>query len=116
MAVLPRKLEPVLARLLADSAKSGGVTLDEVGEAIGAAAVSTDDVDALLTALESAGRTIVAPQGARGVGNLRRVLPAARALAASLARPPTVAELVRQTGLSEAEVRHALALAKVMGQ
>jgi len=116
MALLPRKLEPVLAQLLADSAASGGVTLDDVGEAIGPVAVSTDDVDALLTALESAGRKVIGPEGARGVGNLRRVLPAARALAARLGRSPTIAKLVQETGLAEGDVRHALALGKVMGQ
>ena len=35
MAALPKKLEAVLVRILADSAASGRVTLDEVGEAIG---------------------------------------------------------------------------------
>ena len=53
--MLPSKLEPVLARLLADSEASRSVTLDEVGEAVGVTAVSTDDVDALLDALERAG-------------------------------------------------------------
>jgi hypothetical protein len=113
---LPPKLAPVLARLLADSESSRRVTLDEVGEAVGVVAVSTDDVDALLAALEAAGRETVGPEGARGVENLRRVLPAARGLAASLGRPPTLGELVRQTGLSEDEVRHALALGRVMGR
>jgi len=116
MTALPPRLEPVLARLLADSEGSRKVTLDDVGEAIGVAAVSTDDVDALLTALEKAGRAVVGPEGARGVGNLRRVLPAARALAASLGRAPTPAELAQKTGLSEDDVRHALALGQVMGR
>jgi hypothetical protein len=116
MPVLPPALAPVLARLLADSEGTRKVTLDDVGEAIGIIAVSTDDVDALLTALEKAGRTVVGPVGARGVQNLRRVLPAARALAASLGRPPSLAELAEKTGLSEDDVRHALALGRVMGR
>jgi len=116
MPALPSKLAPALARLLADSDASRSVTLDEVGEAVGLVAVSTDDVDALLAALEKAGREIVGPEGARGVGNLRRVLPAARALTASLGRPPTLTELARETELSEDDVRHALALGRVMGR
>jgi uncharacterized protein YidB (DUF937 family) len=106
----------VLARLLADSAGTRKVTLDEIGEAIGVIAVSTDDVDALITALEKAGRAVVGPEGARGVGNLQRVLPVARALAASLGRAPSVTELAEKTGLSEEDVRNALALGRVMGR
>jgi hypothetical protein len=116
MAALPKKLEVVLVRLLANSAASGRVTLDEVGEAIGVVPVSTDDVDALLTALEEAGREVAGPEGARGVKNLQRVIPAARALAVSLGRAPTLVELAAQTGLSEDDVRHALALGRVLGR
>ncbi len=114
--MLPSKLEPVLARLLADSEGSRSVTLDEVGDAVGVVPVATDDVDALLAALERAGRAVVGPHGQRGVGNLQRVLPAARNLAASLGRPPTLAELAAETGLTEEDVRHALALGRVMGR
>ena len=116
MAPLRPDLAPVLARLLADSERTRRVTLDELGEAIGVIAVSIDDVDALLTALEAQGREVVGPEGARGVGNLQQVLPAARALAASLGRRPTLAELIEKTGLNEADVRHALALGRVMGR
>jgi DNA-directed RNA polymerase sigma subunit (sigma70/sigma32) len=116
MTTLPTKLAPILARLLAESADSRQVTLDEVGEAIGVLAVSTDDVDALLAALEKEGRQVKGPEGQRGVGNLRKVLPAARALTGSLGRAPTPAELAELTGLSEDDVRHALALGRVMGR
>jgi hypothetical protein len=114
--MLPAKLEPIFAHLLSNSADSRRLTLDEVGEAIGVVAVSTDDVDVLLAALEKEGREVVGPEGARGVGNLRQVLPAARALTRSLGRAPTFAELAKQTGLSEDDVRHALALGRVMGR
>jgi hypothetical protein len=116
VAVLPPKLAPALARLLVRSERSKKVTLDEVGEAIGVVVVSTEDVDLLFGALEKAGRAVVGPEGQRGVGHLQRVLPAARALAASLGRPPTRAELAERTGLSEDEVKHALALGQVMGR
>ena len=114
--LLPSRLGPILAKLLAASEGSREVTLDEVGEAIGVAAVSFEDVEALLGALEGAGRRVRGPEGARGVGNLRRVLPEARALATSLGRRPTLAELAARTGLSEDDVRHALALGRVMGR
>jgi hypothetical protein len=113
---LPRKLAPVLKRLLAESEASRRLTLDAVGDAIGLVPVSTDDVSALLAALEKAGRDVVGPEGARGADNLKRVLPAARALGATLARRPTLAEIARETGLSEDDVRHAIALGRVMGR
>jgi sigma-70-like protein len=116
MTRLPSKLAPVVERLLAKSAASRKITLDEVGEAIGVVPVSTDDVDALLGALERAGREVIGPQGARGVTNLQRVIPAARILAGSLGRPATLAEIATHTGLSEEDVRHALALGRVMGR
>jgi hypothetical protein len=116
MGLLRPDLAPVLARLLADSERTGRLTLDELGDAIGVIAVSIDDVDALLSALEAEGRTVVGPEGARGVGSLLKVLPAVRALAARLGRRPTLAELIAETGLSEADVRHALALGRVMGR
>jgi hypothetical protein len=114
--MLPAKLTPVLERLLAESADSRAISLDAVGDAIGVLAVSTDDVDALLDALERGGRTVTGPTGARGAENLRRVLPAARELARKNGRPPTVAELAAATGLGEDDVRHALALGRVMGR
>ena len=113
---LPPKLVPVAERLMAQSAASMTVSLDAMGEAIGLVPVSTDDVDALMTALETAGRTVVGPEGARGVGNLQRVIPAARTLAATLGRKPTLAELAAETGIGEDDVRHALALGRVMGR
>ena len=83
---------------------------------MGALSVSTDEVDAILTALEAAGRRIVGPEGARGADTLRAVLPAARALAASLGRTPTIDEIATQLGVPADRVRHALALGRVMGR
>jgi hypothetical protein len=116
VSALPPKLAPVLEALKASSATSMTVSLDAMGEAIGLVPVSTDDVDALMKALEDAGRRIVGPEGARGVGNLRRVIPAARALTAKLGRKPTLTELAAETGIGEEDVRHALALGRVMGR
>ena len=116
MSTLPPKLAEAMALLLTQSAASMSVSLDSMGEAIGVVPVSADDVEALMAALESAGRTVVGPEGARGVGNLQRVIPAARALGVRLGRKPTLAELATETGLGEDDVRHALALGRVMGR
>jgi hypothetical protein len=97
---LPPSLVSVAARLIAESEDSKQVTLDAIGDAIGVIA----------------GRKVVGPEGARGVGNLQRMMPAARTLATRLGRAPTLAELAAETGLAEEDVRHALALGRVMGR
>jgi len=107
-------LDSVVRELIARSARE--VTLDEIGEALGALAASTDEIDAILSALEAAGRAIVGPEGGRGAETLRAVLPAARALAASFGRKPTIDEIAAHIGLPAERVRHALALGRVMGR
>lgn len=106
-------LRKVLEGLLAESAVEGAVTLDAIGDAIGARAVSLDEIEAIIAAIEHAGRRIVAPEGGGGEGRLGKVLEAARALRAA-GEVPTVAAIVRRTGLTTEQVRHALALAQVM--
>jgi hypothetical protein len=110
------ELRAVVQALLARSADTRQITLDAIGEAIGTLAVSTDDVDAVMAALEAEGRAIVGPEGARGASTLQRVIPAARALAASLGRKPTLDEIAAATGIDVEDVRHALALGSVMGR
>jgi hypothetical protein len=113
---LPPRLEPIAKALLDASETSRSITIDAIGDAIGVVPVSTDDVDALLTVLEDAGRTIVAPEGQRGVKNLQRVLAAVRELAARDGRKPGIAEIAAHTGIDPRDVRHALALGRVMGR
>ena len=116
MGKLPPKLSEAAAALLAQSAESKTISIDAIGEAIGLVPVSADDVEALLETLEEAGRAVIGPEGARGVGMLRLVIPAARALTATLGRKPTVLEIAQKAGVDEDEVRQALALARVMGR
>jgi uncharacterized protein YidB (DUF937 family) len=116
MSPLPPKLARAAEVLLAKSASSMSVSLDELGEAIGVVPVSAEEVDALMAVLEKAGRRVVGPEGARGEAKLRLVIPAARALSATLGRRPTLAEIAAKTGIDEDEVRQALALARVMGR
>ncbi len=111
---MTRALEESVAALLASSESSREVTLDAIGEAIGTRAVSHDDVDAIMRALEAKGRRVTGPEGGGGEERLRSVLAAARVLVAELGRKPTIAEIAARSGLSEDHVRHALSLARVM--
>jgi len=100
--------------LLEASAETRAISLDAVGEAIGTRAVAPDEIEALLASLEASGRTILGPEGGGGEARLKAVLTAARALGPELGRKPTIAEIATRAGLSEEQVRHALALARVM--
>lgn len=79
-------------------------------------AIDTAGIEAILDAIEAAGRTIVAPSSGTGIAALRKVVPAARTLATELGRTARISELADRTNLTEAEVRQALLLAKVMGR
>ena len=108
------ELERIVQSLLAATAAGDTVELDAIGEAVGAMAISADEIDALFAALEEKGRHVASPEGGRGEASLARVLDAARALRAELGRPPRSEEIARRAGLSAAEVQHALALARVI--
>ncbi|MBI2389814.1 MAG: hypothetical protein HYV09_09500 [Deltaproteobacteria bacterium] len=107
------KLRAAVEGLLADHPER--VPLDAIGDALGLT-TDTTEIEAVLDALEAAGRTIVAPEGARGVAALRKVVPAARAIARRTGRTAKVVEIAAETGLAEPEVRQALLLARVMGR
>jgi hypothetical protein len=111
---LRRDLEDVVDALMAESETSHDVTLDAIGDAIGTRAVSTDDVDAIMVALETRGRRIVGPEGGGGEERLRVVVTTARALVGELGRRPTVSEIAARAQMEERDVRHALFLSKVM--
>jgi hypothetical protein len=107
-------LQSIVDVLLASSADAGEVHLDEIGEAIGARAINSEEIDAIISALEAAGRKVVGPKGGAGEARLREVVAAARALGPELGRKPSVAEIAARSGLTADEVRHALALLKIM--
>jgi hypothetical protein len=112
------KLRPELAvvveRLLRGTSDGDAIELDAIGEAIGAALVSQDEIDAILTAIEAGGRKIASPAGGQGEAKLKRLLEAARALRQELGRAPRADEIGARAGLTPAEVQHVLALARVM--
>ena len=120
-------LRPELSRIVEGllSQKKSGVSLDDLGEAIGALAISTDEIDAMVTALEGAGRSVGAEDGvvtrrgkndekAPGEKFLLEVLTAARVLRHGLGRSASPAEIAARSGLTLNDVHHALALARVM--
>jgi DNA-directed RNA polymerase sigma subunit (sigma70/sigma32) len=92
------------------------VSIDAMGDALGASAVDATQIDAILTALEGAGRKVDAPSGAHGIAALRKVVPAAKEIAKEQGRTARVPEIAERSGLSEDEVRRALLLARVMGR
>ncbi len=107
-------LQTILDALLTKSEPSRRVTLDELAEEIGVLAVSTDEINTLIEALEANGRAVDAGTSGKASEHLRGVLTAARALRGELGRTPTHAEIAARAGLTLAQVRHALALSKVM--
>ena len=104
---LPPHLRTALDHLLETSAEDRRVTLDAIGDAIGSGAIDTAQIEQLLNELESKGRTVVAPEGGAGVASLRKVLPAARAIASEIGRTARIGDIAARTGLSEDEVRAA---------
>ncbi len=109
-------LQTILDALLVASEDARTLSLDAIGEAIGTEVASADDVDAMLAALASQGRSIVSPPSGDMPARLRRVLAAARELAARSGRKPSPAEIAQETGLEEGAVRAALMLGRVMGR
>ena len=107
------ELDLALSRLLTQSERSLLVTLDEVGEALGTLSVSTDEIDALLSALEAAGRSVVGPTGEGAERLLARVVRGARELRAGGERP-TLARVAEQAGITREQALAALALLRVM--
>jgi DNA-binding transcriptional ArsR family regulator len=115
---LRAELAAIVERLAAEAQAHGAgarhVALDALGEAIGALAVSSEEIDAMITSLEARGLDVTAPRGGDGEARLRIVLATARELQAALGRRPSPAEIAERSGLSPDAVRHALALARVM--
>ena len=105
----------VLAGLLAASEDSRQVRLDDIGDAVADHAVTADDIDALIEALEREGRAVGGSEGLSGIEALRRIIVAARTLSATGLRP-RVRDLVEATGLAEHEVRKALLFARVLAR
>lgn len=111
---LRAELQAIVDGLLERSADTLQVHLDAIGEAIGARAVTAPEIEAIIAALESSGRTLIGPSGGEGETRLKTVITTARTLGPQLGRRPTVAEIATASGLSDNEVRHALLLVRIM--
>jgi hypothetical protein len=116
VVVIPLRdeLQAIVLELLAGSERTGAISLDTLGDAIGTRAVSQAEIDAMLTQLEDAGRRVVGADDMRGEAHLKIVLATARAYSSEFGRRPKLAELAVRSGLSIEQVRHALTLAKIM--
>jgi hypothetical protein len=110
------EIESVLIALLQASEVSREVSLDGIGEAFGTLAVTAEEIDQLLTDLEDRGRRVVGPSGGGGESRLKTVIAAARALEGELGRKARPAEIAARAGITEEQVRHALALARVIAR
>ena len=109
---LRAELQEIVERLLQEHADQ--ITLDQIGDAIGVRAVSTGEVDAMIDALEAAGREVAAGDKPRGEEHLHQVIRSIRELSAQLGRRPSQAEIAEHAGLTAADVSHALQLARIM--
>jgi len=114
----PVPLRPVLQRVVDEllTRHSDHVSLDAIGDALGALAVTTDEIDELISTLEDAGRQVGIEDEGSGIERLRQVLDAIRLLRVRFNRAPTPQEIREHTGLTAFAVQHALALARVMRQ
>jgi hypothetical protein len=111
---LRSELVAVVDGLLADKAPKSAIELDAIGEAIGARAVGSDEIDAILALIERRGHRIVTRAGGGGEATLKTVLTAARVLKSELGRVPRPAEIAERTKLPLIDVQHALSLARIM--
>jgi len=109
------ELAVIVATLLAESVTSGRVELDRIGELLGASAVSADEIDAILEALEGAGRVVDAPH-ASALADLGKVLAAVRALKREGETAPDVAAIAARCEIEPTRVRAALLVGRVMGR
>jgi hypothetical protein len=108
------ELQAIIDVLLLATEESHEVSLDTLGEAIGARAVSYVEIDEMLAVLESAGRRVVGATDLRGEEQLRTVVATAKVLSGELGRRPTINEIAERAGLSVAQVKHALLLTRIM--
>ncbi|MBX3229557.1 MAG: hypothetical protein KIT84_04415 [Labilithrix sp.] len=111
---LRSELVAVVDGLLADTKPGAAIELDALGDAIGARSVSADEIDAMLRLIEARGHRVETRPGGGGEAALKEVLAAARVLRAELGRAPRASEIAARAGLAEIDVRHALALARIM--
>jgi len=103
----------VVGKLLTGRTSAAPVTLDELAEVIGAAAVTMPEIEAIFDALASAGHPVAA-EPRNPPAALAQVLKTVRSFSAISGRRPTLSEIAQHSGLSLGEVRFAMLYARVL--
>jgi hypothetical protein len=103
----------IVASLLTGRPSAAPITLDEIAEAIGAAAVTMPEIEAIFDAVEAAGNPVVT-EPKNPPAALAKVLATVRSFSAISGRKPTLSEIAQHSGLSLGEVRFALLYARVL--
>ncbi len=106
----------LLDAILAMSKPGDVVSLDVLAELQAPYGLSADEVDALIAAVEEAGRTVEADDSIRLREELALVLPRARAFVTEHGRRPSVDELAEACGVSAAVVRRALSFGRLIAR
>lgn len=105
-------VDGIVHRLAARSATTIG--LDEIGDAIGATAISIDEIELVFTTLEERGITVGDATIPPASAHLGDVLKTARALRSELGRTPRPDEIAQRAGLAPEAVRRALFAARIL--
>jgi hypothetical protein len=101
-------------RTMADGRLRRELTLDDIGDVTSRLRIGHDELEGLFDALEGSAIGILAPEGGDGEALLARVLKAARSLKTrDLEAKPSRSAIASESGLTDVEVAHALALMKV---
>lgn len=101
-------IQTIIDTLLARHRVSRRVDLNDIAEIIGSRAVSYEEVEFIISRLESEGLAVGEPMNASEVRVMRGVITAARELRTSLRRTPTIDEISRASGHPPHVVRRAL--------
>lgn len=107
---------PTLLETLLEACPEGAAfSLDDFAELVAPANLASDQIDALIGALEQAGRAVEAdPMALRG--ELGVVLASARRFVAERGRRPSVDELAAHANVSATVVRRALVFGRLMAR
>ncbi|HYP76676.1 MAG TPA: hypothetical protein VER12_11995 [Polyangiaceae bacterium] len=103
----------IVGKLLTGRPSGAAISLDEVADAIGTAAVTMPEIEAIFDALEAAGHSVAA-EPKNPPAALAKVLSTVRSFSAVSGRKPNLAEIAQHSGLSVGEVRFALLYARVL--
>jgi hypothetical protein len=110
--ILRRELLAIVEDLVRKGAPQ--LSLDAISEAIGATAITLDELDLLFTALEQRGLQVGDDSRPAASAHLGQVLQTARRLREEHGRTPSPADIAEASGLDLAEVRLALLAVKIL--